>query len=213
GEGLDPLGGPLGADVLAPEAPDLLRVGLEEHEEEPAAEAVRHPVLEAALATDREDPLPQVARDDPGALEEAELAERLQGLQRIVEEPAAIQDAGEALHPEEARVHHLAPDPLDLGDLGEEAMPAHVEEEAPVATGARMPAHLGVPLQHHGVDVLLHERVRGREPGGAAADDDDALSHSGSRDAAFRRYRRWMVRAEGLEPPRVLPHQGLNLAP
>ena len=42
-EVLDPLGGPVGADLGRGHAPDLLRVGLEELVEEPAAEAVRRP--------------------------------------------------------------------------------------------------------------------------------------------------------------------------
>src|SRR5262245_23006715 len=92
-------------------------------------------------------------------------------------------------------------------------MSADVEQEAGMASGARMPAHLSVPLQHDGIDILFHEGVGGGEPGGTAADDDDALSHPRSRDSVSGGSRRRMVRAEGLEPPRVLPHQGLNLAP
>src|SRR5581483_3487664 len=51
GQPLDPLGGPLSADLGGRHAPHLLRVRLEEMPVEALAEAVRDPILEAVLAS------------------------------------------------------------------------------------------------------------------------------------------------------------------
>src|SRR5690606_37120552 len=48
-EVLDALGGPVSADLVARDAPDLLGVCAEEVIEQPLAEAVDHPLLEGLL--------------------------------------------------------------------------------------------------------------------------------------------------------------------
>ena len=60
---LDPLGGPVGADLGRGHAPDLLGVRLEELVEEAAAEAVRDPLLVGVLLALRLDRRPQVGEE------------------------------------------------------------------------------------------------------------------------------------------------------
>jgi hypothetical protein len=114
------------------------------------------------------------------------MRKRLEGLQRVLEELAAVEDAREPPHLEEALLHHLAPDPLHLGDLREEAVAPDVEQVAVVPHRPGVAAHLRVLLQHDARHAGLHQGVRGGEAGGSAADDDDSLLHferqsSGSR--------------------------------
>ena len=63
-EALDPLRGPLGADLGAWNTPDLFRVGLEEDPIQPPAEAVRHPLLEVLFGRGRPDSGVQVAQEE-----------------------------------------------------------------------------------------------------------------------------------------------------
>ena len=60
GQALDALRGPLGAQLGARDAPDLLRVGLEEELVQPLAEAVGDPRLEVVLVALGLDRRPQV---------------------------------------------------------------------------------------------------------------------------------------------------------
>src|SRR6185295_5647878 len=100
-EALDPLGGPVRAYLGALPSPDLLGVGLEEHQEEAPPEPVRHPALEGAVFGHGEELLAGVAERHPSALEEAHAPERLKGLEGVMEEAAAVEDAREAADPQE----------------------------------------------------------------------------------------------------------------
>lgn len=68
-EVLDPLRRPLRLQIRTRDAPHLLRIGLEEDEEQAAAETIRDPVLERLLVpVGKELPL-DVAQDDAETLQ------------------------------------------------------------------------------------------------------------------------------------------------
>src|SRR6185436_17434632 len=69
------LRGPVRVYLAAGDAPDLLRVGLEEGSVESPAEAVRHPLLERALALQGEEARAKVAQKYEQAFEGAEAEE------------------------------------------------------------------------------------------------------------------------------------------
>jgi hypothetical protein len=81
---------------LGSDAPDLLRVAAEEVHVETPAETVDHPFLKAFfLAEGAHLPL-EVAQHDPRAFIRADVAQRVEQLQRIVEEFLAVVDAAQA---------------------------------------------------------------------------------------------------------------------
>ena len=130
GQALDPLGGPLGADLRGRHAPDLLGVGLEEEVEEALAEAVGDPLLEGVLAALRLDLRPEVGEHAARQLDRAELLDHVRAAQRVVEELLVPVDARHARALEELLAHDLVPEVVDLLDLGEEAVAAEVEAVA-----------------------------------------------------------------------------------
>ena len=72
-EPLDPLCSPLGADLSARHAPDLLRVRLEEGPVQLPAEAVDEELLEGSLVADREENRAEVGDSDPHRTDQTEL--------------------------------------------------------------------------------------------------------------------------------------------
>ncbi len=83
-EPLDPLRGPLGADLGAWNTPDLFCVGLEEDPIQPPAEAVRHPLLEVLFGRSRPHSGVQVAQEEKSALRRAEASKRVGHLKRVL---------------------------------------------------------------------------------------------------------------------------------
>ena len=71
---LDALRGPVGADIAALHAPHLFGIGLEEDLEQPPAEPVAHPFLEACLGERRKGARPDIARHDAHRFGRAEAA-------------------------------------------------------------------------------------------------------------------------------------------
>src|SRR6266478_6118403 len=92
---LDPLRRPVGLQLGAREAPHLLRIGLEEREEQTSPEPIRDPVLERVLVPVREEPPLDVAQDDAEALPGPQAAQGVHGPEGIVEEPPLVIDAGQ----------------------------------------------------------------------------------------------------------------------
>src|SRR5688572_23313890 len=90
---LDALRRPIRRDLPAAHAPDLLGVGLEEDIEEPRAELVTYPVLERAWIPDRPYSGLHVGEEAARRLDDAELAQCLEGAQRIGVELAVVEDA------------------------------------------------------------------------------------------------------------------------
>jgi hypothetical protein len=170
---LDALRGPLGLQLRAGDAPDLLGVGLEEGQEEAPPEAVGHPLLEGVLDLAGEHRPAQVAEADQDALDEAEAHQRVQRLERVVEELLLVVDAREARPLEELVGQDLLPHLVDLHRLGEEAVAAHVEVEVLVLLGAGDAAD-GVRLLEDLRRVAqLDQVVRGGQAGGPSAHDHE----------------------------------------
>jgi len=89
---LDPLGGPVRADLATRDAPDLFRIGLEKDLIEASSKTIDDPVLEVPLRAPGRYLCAQVAGDYPSGLHRPELAESLHGTQRIVEKHAVKKD-------------------------------------------------------------------------------------------------------------------------
>ena len=97
GEALHPLRAPLGGDLRARHAPDLLRVVLEERQVQPLAEAIDEEVLEGRLVGARHQSSLQVAGANLPGADEPEVAQRARAqLQRVVEELPPVIDARQA---------------------------------------------------------------------------------------------------------------------
>ena len=149
---LDPLRRPVRPDLGAGHAPDLFGIGFEEMRIEPVAEAVHHPLLEGFFAAVREDLVAQQAGDDAEGLVEADVAQRVHRLQRIVIELVAVIDPAQPGHGDEILPHDRLPDLFDLAHLGEKAMSADVETIAAMAFGARDAADDHSGFQHDRFD-------------------------------------------------------------
>ena len=172
-QALDALGGPLGAHLGGGDAPDLLRVALEEVGVEALAEAVGDPGLEVVLAALGLHRGPHVAQRAAHELDRAELLDDVGALERVVEVAPAPVDARHARAHEELVAHDLEPEVVDLFALGEEAVPAEVEAVAlGVDDGLGQAADLLVGLQHDDAPAGLGQLVARGQPGRAAADDD-----------------------------------------
>ena len=128
-EALDPLRCPVGRDLPALYSPHLLGVGLEEDLEQPSSEAVADPVLERPRVGDGKAPRPGVTGHAAARFEHAEVEDRLPSLERIGEEPSAVEDPRQPRPLEHVGPEQLAPQGLDLGALGEEAVAPDVEAE------------------------------------------------------------------------------------
>src|SRR5207247_1740574 len=125
----------------AREAPHLLRIGLEEREEQTSPEPIRDPVLERVLVPVREELPLDVAQDDAEALPGPQAAQGVHGPEGIVEEPSLVIDAGQTRAADEIFAEDLVPQLVDLLHLAEEPVTAEVEVEAVVVLGASEPAH------------------------------------------------------------------------
>ena len=176
GEALDPLRGPLRAQLRRGHAPDLLGVGLEEVVVEPLAEAVGHPLLEVVLAPLGLDRGPQVGHARQEELDRAELLDHVRAGQRVVEELAVPVDARHARALEELLAHDLVPEVVDLLGLGEEAMAAEVEAVAVADLGLGQPADLVLGLEDDHRHAAAGEEVAGGQARGTAAEDGDGLA-------------------------------------
>ena len=190
---LNALCGPVGGDFFAAHPPDFFRVGLEEDVEQPLAELIAHPVLERLRVLRREGLRPGVGEDAAGRLEDAELGQRLAGLERVLEEGVVVKDARRPRPVEHVVGQDFGPEVFDFLRLGEEAVPADVEVEALVLGRPRDAADvLGVGFEDDHRHVGLRQLVGGGEARGAGTDDEDGglLRHGegdGGRTAGVRR--------------------------
>ncbi len=174
-QALDPLGGPLGADLVRRDAPQLLGVGLEEVLVEPLAEAVGDPGLERVLATLGLGRRPHVGDQAARQLHRAELLDHVHALQRILEELVVPVDPALARALEELLLHDLVPEVVDLLDLGEEAVAAEIEAVAVPDLGARDAADEFSGLEHDHRLALLDQLVAGGQARRSRAEDDDGM--------------------------------------
>ena len=117
-------------------------------------------------------PDPEIAEEDADGVDEAEAAQRVHRLERVVEEFAVVVDPRQPRPAEEVGAEHLPPQLLHRSDLGEEAVAADVEAEPLVFDGAGDAAHLPVLFEDDGGAAAAREDVRGSQPGRTAANDD-----------------------------------------
>ena len=107
-------------------------------------------------------------------LDEAEVAQRLEGAQRVGVEPALVEDARQARPLDEVVGQDLVPQRHDLARLREEAVAADVEQEALVIDRAADAADIGrILLDDVDAAAGLGELVGGGEPGRACADNQN----------------------------------------
>src|SRR5437879_9372462 len=138
-EAFDPLRRPVGGQLLGADAPYLFRVGLEEDAEQAPAELVADPILERLRILHRLQACPRVAGQAQDGLDRTEVPERVDRLDRIREEPAAVVDTREAAAGQHLRTEDLRPQVLDLFVLGEEPVTADIEPVAFVLDGTGQP--------------------------------------------------------------------------
>ena len=172
-EVLDPLGRPVGRHVGHGHAPDLLRVGLEEDAVEAPPEAGHEPVLVVGLVLGGPDARPQVGEPAQDRLPQPQVAQGVEGLERVVVELALVVDPAHAGPEHEVALgQDLVPEGLHLGDLGEEAVSAQVEAPAVAHHRAADAAHHVVGLEHDGALPPFGQEIRRRQPPGTGAGDD-----------------------------------------
>ncbi len=184
-EALDALRRPVGRDLVAAHAPHLLGVGLEEDREQALAELVGHPVVKVLGVGGGEGLLVQKRQHAQRRFHVAQVVQRLEGLERIGEVAAVVIDARQARALDEVVGQNLFPEVDDLLGLGEEAVPADVEQEILVAGGAADAAHVrGIGLDHRGGNAVLGEQIGGGQPGRPRANDKHVrMGHGANLDS------------------------------
>src|SRR4029079_5654073 len=105
-----------------------------------------------------------VARHDPHCFPEAEAAQRIGGLEWIVEALSAIENSRQPRHLEEFVFQELTPEILDRLDLGKKSVAANVEAKILVARGSGYSPNYFVALQHDDRTPALRQQIRGGEP-------------------------------------------------
>ena len=147
---LDALRGPVGRHLVGRHAPDLLGVGLEEDAVEAPAEAGRRPSPRSCRGPSAGGPAPRRTRRRTRGLDRRRgCASAFEALERVVVELAVVVDAAHPGPQHEVVVgQDLVPQRLDLGHLGEEAVPADVEAPAVALDGAADAADDVVGLEH-----------------------------------------------------------------
>ncbi len=117
---------------------------------------------------------PQVRQHTADGLDDAEVAQGVAGLERVVEELALVEDAAEpGPNHELVGRQQFVPHLLDLGDLGEKAVATDVESPAFSLDGLGDASDHVAGFEDHGTGVALGKFVGGGEPSGAGTDDHD----------------------------------------
>src|SRR4029079_11967720 len=91
------------------------------------SKAVLHPLLESLFHSRWKEPCFQVAQEDEQTLDQTEIYQCIEEVERIVEKPAQIVDARQPVDLDELFFEHLLPELLYLGDLCVEAMSPYIE--------------------------------------------------------------------------------------
>ena len=110
-------------------------------------------------------------------MEQAELAQRVPGLERIFEKPAFVVDARETFALQHPVAQDVAPSLFDLGALGKRTDDADVEAKSLVADGAGDAADvLRILLHDHHRAPGCRQLVRCGEAARASPDNDGSVS-------------------------------------
>ena len=176
----DPLRRPVGADLVARNAPDLLGIGFEEVPEEPSAETVGYPLVEGGFILAGADLPLGVAEQNPRRLVGAHVEQRVERLQRVGEIFLAIENAAHPRALQEVVGQDFLPQRLDALHFGEEAVAADVVAIALVDLGAGDAADLATLLKDNRMmrPAVLVQLVGGGQPGRSAANDGDRRGRS-----------------------------------
>lgn len=176
-------------------APDLLVVGLEEVIKETLAESIGDPVLQALFwAVPSEQlgnadlrPRPKVGNNAAHRFDNAEVLQRIGGLERVIEVFPVVEDAAHSRTHEKFLVgQNFVPKVLDWLNLGEEAMTTEVEAPAISFDGSGDAAD-GVGRFKDGArSACLREFECSGETGGSGTDDDHRRSGAGGRVGGSR---------------------------
>ncbi len=178
GKALDPLRGPVGADFIAGDAPDLFGVGFEKHLEKALAETVGHPLGKRQLGLDRVQAGLGVTENALESGHRPQLHKAVHGLQRITEELPPVINARKPRAIDEIVGHDLPPDFVDFRRLAEEAVTADVEPEPTRLHRARDSADVNrVGLPHHYILTGTDQLPRGCQACGAPAHDHNWFRH------------------------------------
>src|SRR6185312_10047519 len=167
---------PFSTNLAARDSPDLFRVGLEEELVQSASESIAHPLLERILHGIRVQSGVDVTRHDSYRIHDAESAEGIACLQRIVEVLAAVVDSRQSRDIDELIAEQLFPELLDGSDLGEETMATDVEPVSLVLRSLGDPAYRVTGFEHGYGHTALGEQVRRRKACWASAADEHAVA-------------------------------------
>lgn len=111
-----------------------------------------------------------IAREREEALDEAEVADGVRDLERVLVEFVAVENAGEARDLEHGLIHHLGQQALDIGALREKPMAADVDAVVAPAVGARDAADMRRGFEDERTQAGLGKLERGGESGESGAD-------------------------------------------
>src|SRR5581483_10106390 len=116
---------------------------------QPPAEPRRHPPLERALVLGRADAGVEVGPDTPDRLADPQAAQRVERLERVVEQGSLVEDAAHPRPFEEVSIgENVVPQLVDRGHLGEEPVSAEVEAPAVALDGPADAADLAAGFQY-----------------------------------------------------------------
>jgi hypothetical protein len=125
-------------------------------------------------------PHPHVGEHAADRLEDAEVAQGVEGLERVVVVLAAVVDAAHPRPEQEVLVgQDLVPERLDLADLGEEPVATDVEPPPVSLDGAADAADHAVGLEHRRPNADLPQLVGRGQARRTRADDDDGTGIAG----------------------------------
>ncbi len=194
GHALDALCAPVGRDLRRGDAPDLLVVGLEEVVVEAPAVVGDDVALERVLVLRRTDLRPHVREAAEHRLDRTEVLQRVQRLDRVVVELAAVVDVA---HPRAAQEvvgpEDLEPQVVDRLHLGEEPVATDVEAPAVAHRGTADPADDLLGLEHLRSDAPLRQHVGRGEAGRSGSDDDDVVIGAGGLGTGGLGARHWFA--------------------
>ncbi len=174
---LDALRGEIGRELVDRHTPKFLVVRLEEVIIETPAEAGDDPALEGGLVLGRADARPDVGHHAAEGLDDAEVGQRVGGLERVIVVLAVIVNAAHARAQHEVFVgQDLVPERLDFLHFREEAVATDIETPAVALDRPADAADDVIGLKDGGSDAVTGgENVGGSEASGTRADDDDWL--------------------------------------
>lgn len=151
-----------------------LEVGeaVEEGAVETIAKAVSDPVLKRILGQEGLDPRLHIAGEHHEALEDAEVANGVQDLERVLVKLISVKNAGHPWHLEHRLIHHVGPQTLHILALREKPAATNVDAVLAPAVGARDAADVRRSLKKEWVSSLLRQLESRSELGGASTDNE-----------------------------------------